>query len=90
MEAQRVHLNEHLDGEENHEEEVCDLLEVVKPLWLAVVLGGEYDCVKEDKDDDEPEHGLRLDRAPAVSPRFSVPPAGNILQFNLYSISSVS
>ena len=90
MESQRVHLYEHLDGEENHKEEVCDLLEVVKPLWLAVVLGGEYDCVKEDKDDDEPEHGLRLDSAPAVPPRFSVPPAGNIFQFNFYSISSVS
>ena len=75
LKAQGVHLEQHLDGEEDDEEHVCDLLEVLEPLWLVVVLGGEDAGVEQHQDDDEPEHRLRLDSAPTVPPRLAVPPA---------------
>ena len=75
LKAQGVHLEQHLDGEEDDEEHVCDLLEVLEPLWLVVVLGGEDAGVEQHQDDDEPEHRLRLDSSPAVPPRLAVPPA---------------
>jgi len=37
-------------------------LELVEPVGLAVVLGGEYTGVEEDHHDDEPVEGLGLDR----------------------------
>ena len=59
-EAEGVHLHQHLEGEEADEGEVGVLLEVVEPLWLAVVLGGEDAGVKEHQGQDQPEHELRL------------------------------
>ena len=52
-------------------------LKVVEPLWLVVVLCGEDARVQKDKDNDEPEHGLRFHGPPTVPPNFSVPPANN-------------
>ena len=75
LKAQGVHLEQHLDGEKDDEEHVGDLLEVLEPLGLVVVLGGEDAGVEQHQDDDEPEHRLRLDGAPAVPPRLAVPPA---------------
>ena len=59
-EAQRVHLQQHLKGEEADKGEVSVLLEVIEPLWLAVVLRGENYRIEEHKGQDEPEHELRL------------------------------
>ena len=42
LKAKTVHLEEHLEGEQDHEEEVGDLLEVVQPRRLPVVLS----CLK--------------------------------------------
>ena len=73
LKAQGVHLEQHLDGKEDDEEHVGDLLEVLEPLGLVVVLGGEDAGVEQHQDDDEPEHRLGLHGTPAVSSRFSVP-----------------
>ena len=69
LKAETVHLEKHLTGEEDHEEQVRDLLEVVEPRGLAVMLRSEDAGVEEHKDDDEPEHGLGLDCSPAAASR---------------------
>jgi hypothetical protein len=38
LKAETVHFEEHFEGEENHEEQVGDLLEVVQPRRLTIVL----------------------------------------------------
>ena len=73
LESQGVHLQQHLEGEEDDKEHICDLLELFQPVRLVVVLGGEDPGVEEDQDDDEPEHGLGLDSPPTVPPWLSVP-----------------
>ena len=73
LEAQGVHLQQHLEGEEDDEEHVCDLLELLQPVRLVVVLRGEDPGVEKYQDDDEPEHCLGLDGTPTVSSGFSVP-----------------
>ena len=73
LKTQGVHLQQHLESEENDEEHVGDLLELLQPVRLVVVLGGEDPGVEKHQDDDEPEHRLGLHGTPAVSSRFSVP-----------------
>ena len=79
LEAQSVHLQQHLQREENNEEHVGDLLELLQPVRLVVVLGGEYPGVEEHQDDNEPEHRLGLHSPPTVPSRFSVPSENNKL-----------
>ena len=64
-------------------------LEVVEPLGLLVVLRGQHARVEEDEHDDDPEHGLRLDRLPQHAPRppvqllqrlFSLVPKGLLIR----------
>ena len=61
---------------------------MLEPPGLVVVLGGEHAGVKEHQDDDEPEHGLRLNRPPTISPGLPVPPF-NLFPFPLEPVSSV-
>ena len=88
LESQGVHLQQHLEGEEDDKEHICDLLELFQPVRLVVVLGGEDPGVEEDQDDDEPEHGLRLDRPPTISSGLPIPPL-NLFPFPLEPVSSV-
>ena len=73
LEAQGVHLQQHLESEEDDEEHVCDLLELFQPVRLVVMLRGEDPSVEKYQNDNEPEHRLGLDGTTAVSSRFSVP-----------------
>ena len=59
LDAEGVHLEEHLEGEEDDEGEVSGLLEVAQPLGLVVVLGGEDAGVEEHQGHHHPEHGLK-------------------------------
>ena len=52
--SQRVHLQQHLHGEEDDEEQVGTRLEMVKPWLLAVVFGGEHQGVQEHQHNDQP------------------------------------
>ena len=78
LETQCIHFEKHLHCEQNHKKHVGNFLEVLQPLRLIVVLGGEDAGVEKHQDDDEPEHGLRLDSSPAVATRLPVP------SFNLF------
>lgn len=73
LEAQCIHFEKHLHGEEDHKEHVCNLLKVLQPVRLVVVLGGQDAGVEQHQDDDEPEHGLALDGSPTVATRLPVP-----------------
>lgn len=72
LETEAVHFEKHFKGEEHHEEQVGNLLEVVQPSRLAIMLGSQYTGVEEHQDYDQPEHGLGLDCPPAGPPGPSV------------------
>ena len=89
-EAQSVHLQQHLAGEEADEEEICVLLEVVEPEGLVVVLGGEDAGVEEDEDDNQPEHPLGLADFTSLPPHFTIPPGKEIKRCVSFGISHFS
>ena len=62
MKAKTVHLDEHFAGKEHNEEEVGDILEVIQPCRLSVMFSSQDAGVYKDQNDNQPKHGLGLDR----------------------------